>query len=96
MDSEYMANPRCIVRLWILLSKNTRDLLHNISLPTIVGCTFCKCWHLGMSCFSQYTWVISHVHPLHVSVGTVLWTLTVERAAVTATAAAATVTSAHE
>ena len=78
-DSEFMAKYIPIVRLSILPGKNTQDYLRNKALSIVSWFTFCKCWHLGMSYFSQYAQVASHLYLLHATLDTVIGALTAER-----------------
>ena len=49
-DGDPLANPTPNPRLHLLQGENTRDDLRSTPLPIINGCTFCKRWHLGISC----------------------------------------------
>ena len=86
-DGDTIANPRPIPCLRLLPGENTRDALRSTPLLTVNGCTFCKCWHLGMLCWSQCARVASHVPPPNTTINTVAAALTVERAATTVMAA---------
>ena len=80
-DNESIANPRPLACLRMLLGENTNDILRNTLLPTISDCTFCGMCHLGMSCFTQCTWVAPYIHSPHVTIDTVVGALTTERLA---------------
>ena len=79
-------NPRHIQRLKLRADKNTRGLFCNTALPTVNGCVFYKCWHLGMSCFSGCSHVSYHVLPPAAMIDTVATILATERTAATAAA----------
>ena len=87
-DGDPITNPRPIPRLHIHLvqGKNTRDTLCSTPLPTVNGCTFCKHWHLGMSCWTRCARVASHVPPPNAIVNTVAAALIAERARAAAAA----------
>ena len=80
-DGDPIANPAPNPRLRLLRGENTRDTLRSTPLPTINGCTFCKRWHLGMSCWTQCARAALHVQPTNAIVNTVAAALAVERAA---------------
>ena len=50
-DGDPIANPTPKPHICLLQGENTRDTMRSTPLPTINGCTFCKRWHLGMSCW---------------------------------------------
>ena len=88
-EGDPIANSRPIPSLRLLPGENTRDALRSTPLPTMNGCTFCKRWHLGMSCWTRCQRAASHKHPSSATINTVAAALVAERAAA-ATAAAAT------
>ena len=79
-----VANPRPIQRLQLRVGENTRGVLRSTALPAINNSTFCKRWHLGMTCFTGCPRVLSHVHPPMAVVDTVAMALAAERTAATA------------
>ena len=89
-------NPRPIPRLRLLARENTRDILRRTPLPTMNGCTFCKRWHLGMSCWTKCARAASHKHPPNAIVNTVAEALVSERAATAAATAAAAAAAAGD
>ena len=88
-EGDPITNRRPIARLRLLPGENTRDALRRATLPTMNSCTFCKRWHLGMSCWSRCARVASHRHPPNAVIDTVAGALVTERAATAAAAAAA-------
>ena len=86
-EGDPIANPRPIPRLRLLAGENTRDVLRRTPLPTMNGCTFCKRWHMGMSCWTRCARVASHKHPPNAIISTVADALVAERAAAVAAAA---------
>ena len=79
-----VANPRPVQRLRLRQGENTRGVLRSVALPTVNNSTFCKRWHLGMTCFSGCPRALSHVHPPVAVVDTVAAALAAERAAAAA------------
>ena len=88
-EGDPVTNPRPIPRLRLLQWENTRDILRRTALPTMNGCTFCKRWHLGMSCWTQCARAASHRNPSNTVANTIAAALVTERTAAAATAAAA-------
>ena len=88
-EGDPIANPRPIPSLRLLPGENTRDSLRYTSLPTLNGCTFCKLWHLGMSCWTRCQRAASHKHPSRATIDTVAAALVAERAAAATAAATA-------
>ena len=61
-------NPHLIQRLCLFPGENTRGVCRNVTLSILGGAAFCKHWHLGLSCFRDFPWKGSHIHPLVVVV----------------------------
>ena len=87
-EGDPIANPRPIPHLRLLPGENTRDILRRTPLPTMNGCTFCKRWHLRMSCWTECKRATSHKHPSNAIVNTVAETLVTGRTAAAAVGAA--------
>ena len=79
-EGDPIANPRPIPCLRLLARENTQDISRRTSLPTMNRCTFCKRWHLGMSCWTQCARVASHRHPSNAIINTVTEALVSKRA----------------
>ena len=85
-DGDPITNPAPIPHLHLLQGKNTGDTLCSSPLPTINRCTFCKRWHLGMTCWTRCARVASHVPPTNSIVNKAAAALTAERAGAAAAA----------
>ena len=57
-----------------------------MALPTLGGVDFCKRWHMGYTCFGDFPWAASHLHPAGAILDEVAATMATDRAARSASA----------
>ena len=58
-----------------------------VALPTLGGVAFYKSWHMGYTCFKDFPWAASHLHPAGDIVDEVKTSMATDRAARVAYAA---------
>ena len=75
-----IANNVCIPVLTLRLGENMRDVLRNMSLPTLGVSVWCKRWHQGGRYFAECEQKVSHIPPTAAALATATAVLEVEHA----------------